>query len=221
MSNVVATSAEQGSAISDVSQSILAMDQVTQQNDALVEESAAATASLRLWARALTAAMAPFLSGAGGLKRLITPEHPEATNGHLWNALQCADPTPTSEHRMPRPILDETAVHPAIRQAMANLHIDLIRQVQSAVDSHRVVVVGLSGNPFVSKARKALSSAGVPCEYLEFGSYFTGWRRRNALKMWTGWPTFPMVFVRGTLIGGHDDLVRLIASGELKTRLAA
>ncbi len=122
---------------------------------------------------------------------------------------------------MPRPILDETAVHPAIRQAVAALHIDLIRQVQAAVDSHRVVVVGLSGNPFVSKARKALASAGVPFEYLEFGSYFSGWRRRNALKMWTGWPTFPMVFVRGTLIGGCDDLGRLIASGELKALLAA
>ena len=29
-----------------------------------------------------------------------------------------------------------------------------------------------------------------------------------------------MVFVRGTLIGGSDDLNRLIASGELKTLLA-
>jgi glutaredoxin-related protein len=28
-----------------------------------------------------------------------------------------------------------------------------------------------------------------------------------------------MVFVKGTLIGGHDDLARLIASGELKAML--
>ena len=27
----------------------------------------------------------------------------------------------------------------------------------------------------------------------EYGSYFGGWRRRLALKMWTGWPTVPMV----------------------------
>jgi monothiol glutaredoxin len=31
--------------------------------------------------------------------------------------------------------------------------------------------------------------------YLEYGSYTKGWRRRLALKMWTGWPTFPMIFV--------------------------
>jgi glutaredoxin-related protein len=44
---------------------------------------------------------------------------------------------------------------------------------------------------------------------------------RNALKMWTGWPTFPMVFVRGTLVGGADDLRRLIDSGELQVLLKA
>lgn len=33
--------------------------------------------------------------------------------------------------------------------------------------------------------------------------------------MWTGWPTFPMVFVKGTLVGGASDLEALIAGGEL------
>lgn len=121
---------------------------------------------------------------------------------------------------MPRPILDETAIHPAIRSKIANLHRDLIEQVQSALRTHPVVVVGMSGNPVVAKARKALAGAGVPHEYLEYGSYFSQWRCRNVLKMWTGWPTFPMVFVRGVLIGGGEDLDRLIAAGELKALLA-
>jgi glutaredoxin-related protein len=38
--------------------------------------------------------------------------------------------------------------------------------------------------------------------------------------MWTGWPTFPMVFVRGVLVGGATDVDKLIASGELKQMLA-
>jgi glutaredoxin-related protein len=38
--------------------------------------------------------------------------------------------------------------------------------------------------------------------------------------MWTGWPTMPMVFVRGQLVGGCDDLQRLIDSGELSRLLA-
>ena len=66
----------------------------------------------------------------------------------------------------------------------------------------------------------ALTAAGVNFKYLEYGSYFNHWRRRNALKMWTGWPTFPMVFVKGTLVGGASDVEALIASGELKTLLA-
>jgi len=70
------------------------------------------------------------------------------------------------------------------------------------------------------KARKLLDAAGVAHHDLDYGSYLSGWRRRNALKMWTGWPTFPMVFVKGVLVGGAQDLERLVASGELKALLA-
>lgn len=122
---------------------------------------------------------------------------------------------------MIRPVLAESAIHPAIRQHIAEHHLLVIEQVQQAIAQHAVVVVGLSGNPFVGKARKALAAAGVAHEYIEFGSYFSQWRLRNALKMWTGWPTFPMVFVRGTLVGGADDLRRLIDSGELQALLQA
>ncbi|MEY4752474.1 MAG: Glutaredoxin-4 [Pseudomonadota bacterium] len=122
---------------------------------------------------------------------------------------------------MPRAILEESRLHPAIRAAVAQHHADLVAQVEQAVGRHAVVVVGMSGNPFVRRARRAVQAAGVEHHYLEFGSYFSDWRRRNALKMWTGWPTFPMVFVRGTLIGGAQDLQRLIDGGELSRLLSA
>lgn len=120
---------------------------------------------------------------------------------------------------MPRPTLDEAAIHPAIQAKVAQQHADLLRQAQAAVADHAVMVFGMSGNPFVGKARKALDAAGVAHGCLEIGSYFSQWRRRNALKMWTGWPTFPMVFVRGVLVGGAEDLARLIETGELKRLL--
>jgi glutaredoxin-related protein len=78
----------------------------------------------------------------------------------------------------------------------------------------------MAQNPFPRKALKALDAAGVRYHYLSYGSYLSDWRRRLALKMWSGWPTFPMVFVKGTLIGGADDLDKLIASGELQGLLA-
>ena len=117
---------------------------------------------------------------------------------------------------MPRVILDEAHVHPAIRERVAHYHESIVREVRRAVDANAVVVVGMGQNPFPKRARRALERAGVPFEYLGYGSYLGSWRRRLALKMWTGWPTFPMVFAKGVLIGGASDLERLLASGELK-----
>jgi len=117
---------------------------------------------------------------------------------------------------MPRPILDETRIHPAIRDKVAGNRVEIVREVEAAAAAHRVLVVGMRQNPAPRIARRALDKAGIAYHYLEYGSYFSDWRRRTALKMWTGWQTFPMVFVKGVLIGGKDDLLRLIANGELK-----
>ncbi len=120
---------------------------------------------------------------------------------------------------MPRQTLDESRLHPAIRDKVANLHADIVHNVQSAAASNAVLVVGMAGNPYCRRARRVLNDAGIAHHYLGYGSYFGEWRQRNALKMWTGWPTFPIVFVKGQLIGGADDLARLVQSGELKRLL--
>jgi monothiol glutaredoxin len=121
---------------------------------------------------------------------------------------------------MPRPILDEAQIHPAIRERVASLHGSIVREVQAALKQHAVVVVGMAQNPHPRRARKALDAAGIAYHYMAYGSYFGEWRRRAALKAWTGWPTFPMVFVKGQLIGGADELAKLIDSGELRRLLA-
>jgi monothiol glutaredoxin len=122
---------------------------------------------------------------------------------------------------MARSILDEAHIHPAIRQTIADKRADIVREVQAAVADNTVVVVGMRQNPFPKKARKALDAIGATYLYLEYGGYLGQWKRRNALKMWTGWTTFPMVFVKGTLIGGFSDLEKLIASGEFGRMVAA
>ena len=121
---------------------------------------------------------------------------------------------------MTRDILDDALIHPAIRQALADQHAGIVQEVRSAIAGNQVVVVGMAQNPFPRKARKALDAIGVRYQYLGYGSYFSQWRRRNSLKIWTGWPTFPMVFVNGMLVGGANDLQRLIDSGELARMLA-
>ena len=116
---------------------------------------------------------------------------------------------------MPRSILDEAHIHPAIREAVANSHADIVAEVKAAVAANDVVVVGMAQNPVPKQARRMLDAAGIPYKYLAYGSYLGEWRRRNALKMWTGWPTFPMVFVKGVLVGGAADLKKLLDSGEV------
>ncbi len=121
---------------------------------------------------------------------------------------------------MSRSVLDEAHIHPAARQTITDNNADIVREVQAAIAGNKVVVVGMAQNPFPRMARKALDAVGTPYQYLEYGSYLSQWRRRNALKMWTGWPTFPMVFVSGTLVGGASELRRLIDSGEFALMIA-
>ena len=121
---------------------------------------------------------------------------------------------------MSRPILGEDRIHAAIREKVANNRTAIVREVQAAIASNDIVIVGMAINPAPRRARKLLDAAGIRYKYLEYGSYFRDWRRRTALKMWTGWQTFPMIFVKGTLIGGASDLKALLDSGELKRLLA-
>lgn len=120
---------------------------------------------------------------------------------------------------MPRHVLDEAHLHPAIQDRVANRQVHIVHNVQAASLSHPLLVVGMGGNPYCRRARKALDQAGLSFHYLSFGSYLSQWQERLGLKMWTGWATFPMVFVKGTLIGGYNELQKLVDNGELKRLL--
>jgi monothiol glutaredoxin len=119
---------------------------------------------------------------------------------------------------MARNLLGEAHIHPAIRDTISRYHEEIVREVQVAVAENEFVVVGMKHNPHVKRARGLLEAAGLAYQYIGYGSYLSHWHRRLALKMWTGWPTFPMVFVKGVLVGGADDLKRLLAKGEIARR---
>lgn len=120
-----------------------------------------------------------------------------------------------------RLLLDATHTAPEAALAISSFHADVVGEVTAAVAKNAVVVVGMAQNPHVKRIRKALDEAGVDFTYLEYGSYFSEWKRRLAIKLWSGWPTFPQVFVRGTLIGGADGTIAALADGSLKQRLAS
>jgi glutaredoxin-related protein len=115
--------------------------------------------------------------------------------------------------------LDSTLIADPAREKMRAFHADVIREITDAVKAHDVVVIGMAQNPHVKNVRRALEDAGIPFHYLEYGSYFSQWRTRLAIKLWSGWPTFPQVFVKGVLFGGEDLTKAAIADGSLAARL--
>lgn len=118
-----------------------------------------------------------------------------------------------------RPLHDPTKATAAVLAKQASNQSKVLSEVVQAVQTHDVVVVGMGWNPHVPKARQALEEAGITHTYLEYGNYLSGWRERLAIKMWSGWPTFPQVFVGGVLLGGEDLTKAAIADGTLKARL--
>ncbi len=125
----------------------------------------------------------------------------------------------TSSASTSRPLLGEArAARPAI-QRMSAFHAEIIGEVERSLAASPIVVVGMAQNPHVKNVRKALAQAGFQFKYLEYGSYLSKWKERLAIKMWSGWPTFPQVFARGVLIGGEDLTVAAISDGSLRKML--
>jgi len=120
---------------------------------------------------------------------------------------------------MTRSILANEFLSSGADRAISSFHADIVKSVEETIKRDPVVVVGMAQNPVVRKARKVLTEAGISYTYLEFGSYFSQWKPRLAIKIWSGWPTYPQVFVKGVLIGGAADTVRALQDGTLKKLL--
>lgn len=94
---------------------------------------------------------------------------------------------------------------------MQRFHTETLQKLEATIGSHKIVVIGMMGNPHCRRARRVLTEANKPFEYVEFGSYVSGWQQRLAIKLWSGWPTFPQVFVDGRLVGGADEITKALA----------
>jgi glutaredoxin-related protein len=121
---------------------------------------------------------------------------------------------------MSRSILDQNSIHPSAVSSVGGGYQETINEVQQALAENSIVVVGMAQNPFCRKARQQLQTSGHSFCDLSYGSYFSQWHRRLAIKMWSGWPSLPMVFVNGVLVGGANELQSLATSGELDTLLS-
>jgi len=119
---------------------------------------------------------------------------------------------------MERALLDNHSER--AKEWMAGYHVSTVNEVRQSVEQDPIVVVGMAHNPSVKKARQALETAGFEFKYLEYGNYFSMWRPRLAIKLWSGWPTYPQVFVKGQLIGGGNELRAMLEDGTFAKLLA-
>lgn len=130
-------------------------------------------------------------------------------------------PSATALYQIGHPMLDHPAVTADVASAQTHFHAAVIDEIRKALAENDVVVVGMSVNPHVGRARKALDQAEVPYAYLGYGGYTSMWKERLAIKMWTCWPTFPQVFVKGRLIGGADATVAMLTDGTFANLIEA
>ena len=124
---------------------------------------------------------------------------------------------------MPNPQVSTRPTHNLlstdIAETVNSYHPEVLNEVIEHVAQDDIVVVGMAWNSVVKKAHALLTSKGYTYTYLEYGSYISLWKERLSIKMWSGWPTFPQIFVKGVLIGGHDDMKVLMEKGEFQPLL--
>jgi monothiol glutaredoxin len=119
-----------------------------------------------------------------------------------------------------RDILPDSHVAPTASAVLQAFHQDYVAEVKAAVSKNAVVVVGMGQNPVVRKAKGLLTEKNIAFTSVEHGNYFSGWKRRLAVKMWAGFPTFPMVFLDGVLVGGASELKTMLDAGTFVSKTA-
>lgn len=121
----------------------------------------------------------------------------------------------STEHP-PRDLLPDDRVAPAAARQLQRFHRDFVDEVKAAVAKDHIVVVGMGQNPVVRKAKRILKQKGIAFTSIDHGNYLFGYRRRLAIKMWAGFPTFPMIFLDGVLVGGCHEMEKAMEAGTFK-----
>ena len=95
-----------------------------------------------------------------------------------------------------------------------------VDEVTQAIQGDKVVVFSKTYCPFCTRAKALLAEEyEQPISIYELDVHPNGSEIQASLAEITGQSTVPNVFVGGNHIGGHDDVVAGLESGELSTAL--
>lgn len=95
---------------------------------------------------------------------------------------------------------------------------DVNNRIKEQLESAPVLLY-MKGTPdfpqcgFSAQTVAALRAVGAE---FAFVNIFEDPEVREGLKVYSNWPTFPQLYVKGELIGGCDIAIELYQSGELK-----
>jgi monothiol glutaredoxin len=99
---------------------------------------------------------------------------------------------------------------------------DVIERIKQQLADNAVILY-MKGSPafpqcgFSGRAVQILERCGVDYAYVNI---FEDPEIRENLKIYSNWPTFPQLYVKGELIGGSDIMMDLFEKGELQKVLA-
>jgi glutaredoxin-related protein len=111
---------------------------------------------------------------------------------------------------MERKTLPTTKVHENALKFMTSNYSDTVDEIITAIEKNKIVIIGMGQNPVVKKSKDILKKKNMDYTYLSYGNYFSKWQQRLAIKLWSGWPTFPQVFIDGKLVGGANELAKFL-----------
>ncbi len=94
---------------------------------------------------------------------------------------------------------------------------DINETIKSQLDENPIILY-MKGSPqapqcgFSAKTSQALMACG---ERFAFVNILDNQELREALKVYSSWPTYPQLYVNGELVGGCDIILEMSESGEL------
>ncbi|KEF31099.1 MAG: Grx4 family monothiol glutaredoxin [Gammaproteobacteria bacterium] len=96
---------------------------------------------------------------------------------------------------------------------------DINETIKSQLDENPVILY-MKGTPqapqcgFSAKTVQAVMACG---ERFAFVNILDNQELREALKVYSSWPTYPQLYINGELVGGCDIVLEMSESGELAT----
>jgi monothiol glutaredoxin len=100
---------------------------------------------------------------------------------------------------------------------------DVNERIKSVIDENPIVLF-MKGTPdfpqcgFSMRTAEALKACGKEFAYVDV---LAEPAVRQNLPVYSNWPTFPQVFIKGELVGGCDIVMELYQSGELQQMVEA